>query len=114
MPGNCGAFDSTFERQGEFIHLPVRDLSRLLARFLPQKWPHSAGHLLGFTSRKIKIPAIYPARRRHGYKLLVHNTSQCEYYKGGCLEVEESQCMSGPCNPEIFCEPPETVTVNYS
>ena len=43
VPGNCGAFDSTFKSQGEFIFLPVRDLSRAFG---------SAGHLLGFTSRK--------------------------------------------------------------
>ena len=30
VPGNCGAFDSTFERQGEFI--PVEDLFRAFGR----------------------------------------------------------------------------------
>ena len=37
MPGNCGAFDSTFERQGEFIHLPVGDLSRAFGRVFTTK-----------------------------------------------------------------------------
>ena len=73
--------------------------------------PISSGEL------KNKIPAIPRARRRHGYKLLVHKTSQSEYNKGDCLEVEESQCRSRPCNTEILSETaanPETVTVNYS
>ena len=37
VPGNCGAFDSTFERQGEFTHLPVGDLSRAFGRVLTTK-----------------------------------------------------------------------------
>ena len=54
---------------------------------LLQKWPHSAGHLLVFASRKTKIPAIPQVCRRHGYKLLVHNTLQSEYYKGAAQAV---------------------------
>ena len=79
MPSNCWAFDSTFERQGDFIHLPVE----IWAGCLPQKWPRSA-------SRKTKIPTIPQARRRHGYKLLVHNTSQSKYYKGAAWPVWQS------------------------
>ena len=37
VPGNCGAFDSTFEDQGEFIHLPVADLSRAYGRVFTTK-----------------------------------------------------------------------------
>ena len=83
MPSNCGAFDSTFERQQDFIHLP----DKIWAGSLPQKWPRSAGHLLGFASRKTKIPVIPQIHRRHGYKLLVYNTSQSEYYKGAAQPV---------------------------
>ena len=83
MPSNCEAFDSTFERQRDFIHLPVE----IWARSLRQKWPRSAGHLLGFALRKTKIPAIPQIRRRHGYKLLVHNISQSDYYKGAARPV---------------------------
>ena len=83
MPSNCGAFDSTFERQRDFIHLPIK----IWAGCLPQKWPRSVGHLLGFASRKTKIPAVPQAPRRHGYKLLVHNTSQGEYYKEAARPV---------------------------
>ena len=57
------------------------------AGFLTQKWPRSAGHLLGFASRKTKILAIPQTPRRHGYKLLVHYTSQSEYYKGAARPV---------------------------
>ena len=44
------------------------------------------------------------------------NTSQNEYYKGVCLEVEESQGSSRPYDREILYETPATrqVTVNYS
>ena len=37
VPGNCGAFESTFERQGELIHLPVGDLSRAFGRVFNTK-----------------------------------------------------------------------------
>ena len=37
VQGNCGAFDSTFECQGEFIHLPVADLSRAFGRVFATK-----------------------------------------------------------------------------
>ena len=102
MLSNCGAFDSTFECQRDFIYLPIE----IWAGCLPQKWPRSARHLLGFASRKTKIPAIPQAPRRHGYKLLVHNTSECVLQGGGpaCLEMEESQCRSRPFNSEILCE----------
>ena len=73
------AFDSTFERQGDFIHLPVE--------IYRKNGPRSAGHSLGFASRKTKIPANLQARRRHGYILLVHDTSQSEYYKGATRPV---------------------------
>ena len=83
VPSNCGTFDSTLERQWDFIHLPIK----IWAGCLPQKCPRSAGYLLSFASRKTKIPVIPQARRRHGYKLLVHNTSQSEYYKGAARPV---------------------------
>ena len=37
VPGNCGAFDSTFERKGEFIQLLVGHLSRAFGRFFTTK-----------------------------------------------------------------------------
>ena len=73
------------------LHLNVNEILYIyLLRFekcFPQNWPRSAGHLLGFASRKTKIPAIPQAPRRHGYKLLVHNTSQSEYCKGAARPV---------------------------
>ena len=37
VPGKCGAFDSTFESQEEFIHLPVGDLNRAFGRVFTTK-----------------------------------------------------------------------------
>ena len=107
MPSNCGAFDSTFERQRDFIHWPIE----IWAGCLPQKWPRSAGHLLGFASRKTKIPAIPQAPRRHGYKLLKHNTSQSEYYKGAARSVlrwRKASVGLGHVTRKYSVKPPQT------
>ena len=107
MPSNCGTFDSTFERQRDFIHLPVE----IWAGSLPQKWPHSAGHLLGFASRKTKISDIPQIRRRHGYKLLVHNTSQSEYYKRAARPVlrwRKANVGLGHVTRKYSVKPPQT------
>ena len=60
------------------------------------KMARSAGHLLDFASRKTKITAIPQAHRRHGYKLLVHNTSQSEYYKGAVQPVTRKYSVKPP------------------
>ena len=107
VPSYCGAFYSTFERQRDFIHLPIE----IWTGCLPQKWPRSAGHLLGFASRKTKIPAIPQAPRRHGYKLLAHNTSQSEYYKGAAWPVlrwRKANVGLGHVTRKYFVKPPQT------
>ena len=107
MPSNCGAFGSTFERQQDFIHLPIE----IWAGCLPQKWTRSAGHSLGFASRKTKIPAIPQAPRRHSYKLLVHNTSQSEYYKGAARSVlrwRKANVGLGHVTRKYSVKPPQT------
>ena len=107
VPSNCRAFVSTFERQRDFIHLPIEGL----AGCLPQKWLRSAGHLLRFASRKTKIPAIPQAPRRHGYKLLVHNTSQSEYYKGAARPVlgwRKANVGLGHVTRKYSVKPPQT------
>ena len=107
VPSNCGAFDSTFERQRDYIYLPVETW----VGCLPQKWPRSAGHLLGFASRKTKIPIIPQARRWHRYKLLVHNTSQSEYNKGAARPVlrwRKANVGLGHVTRKYSVKPPQT------
>ena len=56
MPGNCRAFDSTFERQGEFIHLPVGDMSRAFGRFYHKNGPTVQGIYWALHPEKLKSP----------------------------------------------------------
>ena len=91
---------------------PCQETARLLILHLNVREIYLSGFWQGVyrknvpsvASRKTKIPAIPLSRRRHCYKLLAQNTSQSEYYKGACLEMEESQCRSRPCNLKILYE----------
>ena len=57
MPGNCGAFDSTFDRQGEVIHLPVEDLSRASGRVFTTKMAPQCRAFTGLCiEKKLKSP----------------------------------------------------------
>ena len=90
-----------------FYTFTYRDLSRVFTA----KMPRSAGHLLGFASRKTKIPGIPQAPRRHGYKLPVHNTSQSEYYKGAARPVlrwRKANVGLGHVTRKYSVKPPQT------
>ena len=52
VPGKRGAFDSTFEHQGQVIHLPVGDLSRAFGSVFNIKM---APQCRAFTGLCIKI-----------------------------------------------------------
>ena len=69
------------------LHLNVSEIVYIYLSRYEQGVYRIAEHLLGFASRKTKIPAIPQAPRRHGYKLLVHNTSKSEYYKEAARPV---------------------------